>query len=235
MSDILTQNQSQAQGQQTAYQRWEMASFGDARPAQLERTETALRVSEEELERIRAKARKQAYAEAYQQAYQEAYDLGHQEGKELGYAETLAQSSALIDSISEIKQQFITQLRNAHQEIGQDFIGLAVELASAMCKMQFELKPETIFAVIKAAIEKIPAISQPAQIFLHPEDVLLVKESLGPSLESDGWKLLEDEHLDRGGCRVETAKNVQDASYQTRWTNIVETLLGVDSNAPREH
>ncbi|MFX5705399.1 FliH/SctL family protein [Acinetobacter baumannii] len=43
-------------------------------------------------------------------------------------------------------------------------------------------------------------------------------------MAQQGWKIEEDAHLDRGGCRVETRTNQIDATTPTRWQRLGESL-----------
>lgn len=208
-------------GQQTAFQRWEMASFGDERPAHLERVAQATKVNEAEIAAIKEQARNEAYTEAYK----EAYTLGYQEGQAAADIEMQAQTKQALDEIEILKQNFQQQLAQAHQDIGQDLLSLAIDLAGAMTKHQFEHHSEAIMEIVKDAIDMLPAIHQPAQLFLHPDDLNLIREFMGSSLEKDGWRLISDSHLTRGGCRVETGQNLIDSTYETRWARLTDALL----------
>jgi flagellar assembly protein FliH len=210
-------------GQQTAYQRWELTSFGDARPSQVEKQNEISRIAQVEINAIKEQARNEAYAEGYKEAYQ----AGYNEGQQTGYAEMQEQAKALVSHLEGLAQQFQDQLNQAHVAVGDDLLQLALSLASSMTKKQFELAPESISTVIQEAIALLPSIQQPAQIFLHPEDLDLVRELGSTALEKDGWRLMSDAHLSRGGCRIETGQNVIDATYETRWNRLIENLIGV--------
>lgn len=214
-------------GQQTAFQRWEMASFGDERPAHLERVAQATKVNEAEIATIKEQARN----EAYTAAYKEAYALGYQEGQSAASIEMQTKTKQALAGIEVLKHSFQQQLANAHQDIGQDLLSLAIDLAGAMTKHQFEHHSEAIMEIVKDAIETLPAIHQPAQIFLHPDDLNLIREFMGSELEKDGWRLISDSHLTRGGCRIETGQNLIDSRYETRWARLTDALLGARTSA----
>lgn len=213
--------------QQTAFQRWEMTSFGDVRPAQIERATQAAKVSQAEIAAIKEQARN----EAYTAAYKEAYTVGYQEGQQAGTLEMQAQLRQSMQVLDVLKSNFKHQLTQAHHDIGQDLIALAIDLAGAMTRYQFEHHSEAIMEIVKDAIEILPAIHQPAQIFLHPDDLQLIKNLMGDVLEKDGWRLIQDTHLTRGGCRIETAQNMIDATYETRWARLTDVLSNKTSNS----
>lgn len=210
-------------GQQTAYQRWELTSFGDARPSQVEKQTEVARITEAEIDAIKAQARNEAYAEGYKEAYQ----VGFNEGQQTGFAEMQEQASNLVAHLEGLAEQFQDQLNQAHQVVGDELLKLAISLASSMTKKYFQIAPEAITDIAQEAIALLPSIQQPAQIFLHPDDVDLVRELGNAKLEKDGWRLLADMQMTRGGCRIETGQNVVDASYESRWNRLTENLIGV--------
>ncbi|MBC3880305.1 flagellar assembly protein FliH [Undibacterium sp. LX40W] len=214
-------------GQQTAYQRWELTSFGDARASQVEKQNEVSRIAQAEINAIKEQARNEAYAEGYKEAYQ----AGFNEGQQAGYAEMQEQARTLISHIEGLAQQFQGQLNLAHEVVGDELLQLAISLASSMTKKHFELAPESITTIVQEAIALLPSIQQPAQIFLHPEDLDLVKELASATLEKDGWRLFPDHQMTRGGCRIETGQNVIDATYETRWNRLTENLIGVTHTA----
>ena len=206
---------------QTAFQRWEMPSFGDIRPAHLEKVTQQEKVSQAEIASIKEQAKNEAYAEAYR----EAYAVGYQEGLQAGQVEMQTQTVQVIAQLNELKNAFETQLVNAQNTIGRDLIGLAVELAGAMTKHHFEQHTDAILEIVQEAIASLPSIQQSGQIFLHPDDCKVMKDAMGENLERDGWRLTADPHLARGGCRIETAQNLLDASVETRWSRLSQALL----------
>jgi flagellar assembly protein FliH len=207
---------------QTAFQRWEMPSFGDVRPAHLEKVAQQEKISLAEINAIK----EQAKTEAYTDAYKEAYAVGYQEGMQAGQTDMQTQTHQVTNQLSALKQAFEEQLVMAQDTIGKDLIGLAIELAGAMTKHHFEYQADSIVEIVKEAIMALPSIQQPAQIFLHPDDLLLLKNAMGDNLDRDGWRLVTDYHMTRGGCRIETAQNILDASFETRWSRLTGALLG---------
>jgi flagellar assembly protein FliH len=209
---------------QTAFQRWEMPSFGDVRPTHLEKMAEQEQITLADISAIKEQAKNEAYADAYK----EAYAVGYQEGQQAGQIEMQEQTVQVTSQLSDLKKSFEEQLLNAQNTIGNDLIKLALELASAMTKYRFEHFPETISEIVREAIATLPSIQQPAQIFLNPEDLQVVKNLMGDSLERDAWRLLPDHHMTRGGCRIETAHNLLDASFETRWSRLSEALLNAN-------
>lgn len=203
----------------TAYQRWEMPSFN-------ENNESPSHVmpAQTELEKLQIQAKTEAYAIGYK----EGYEQGFEEGEKIGFAQIQSTMQAEIqESISHIEQcaqQFTLELAKAHDEIGKDFIQLAIDLAQAMTKTQIQLHPESIIAIVEESINLLPLIHQPAQIFLHPLDAKIIEENLSTKLALDSWKIMADHAIERGGCRLETAHNIIDSTVTTRWARLTQQL-----------
>jgi flagellar assembly protein FliH len=209
-----------AKGKETAFQRWEMASFGDVQNSSLSRVSAAEKSTQAELVQLRAQVRE----EAYTAGYKEAYEAGYNEGRQAGYAEMQVEAQRQIQALVQLQNNFSAELAKAHDLVGDDLIALAIDIAEAMTRTQLRIDREAIVAIVQEAIAHLPIIQQPAQIHLHPEDLRVVKELAGQELESAGWKLMSDSHLERGGCKVETAQNLVDASKEVRWARIVSAM-----------
>jgi len=66
-------------------------------------------------------------------------------------------------------------------------------------------------------------------LVLNPEDANLVRQMLAYEYQESVWRVIEDPHMARGGCRIETAEGELDATVETRWKRIV-SALGSDAD-----
>lgn len=223
---------------QSAYQRWEMTSFGDERPsAQAQRAAevaAAARAYEpppppqpavqlptaEELEAIRAAAREEGYAEGLDAGQAEGHAAGYEEGLALGRAEAAEE----LEHLRQLATTFGDAVTQADDAISNDVLELALHLARGMVRTAFDVKPDLILPVVREAIDYLPNLQQPALLMLHPEDALIVKSGIGHELDKSGWRIVEDETIARGGCRVDTASNQIDAQIGSRWQRLTHAL-----------
>ena len=199
--------------QMSAYQRWEMASFGDERPA-------ATKESAAETERKNA----EHLALLREQARLEGYAAGVEQGRVQALAEGRAAAAQDIEHLRRIAETFGVEVAQANELIAVDMLDLALDLSKAMLKTALTVRPQLVLPVVSEAIRYLPTLQQPALLFLHPEDAALVRSHMEDELTKAGWRVAEDAHLDRGGCRVETASNQIDASAPTRWQRIAAAL-----------
>jgi flagellar assembly protein FliH len=209
--------------QQTAYERWELASFGDTRAS------TVKQVKEEFTHSAITKLVNEQIAAKREEARQAGYAEGHAQGHAAGLAAGRTEATQETNHLRQIAESFGNAVAHANDAIAQDLLNLALDIAQAMLKTSLDIKPELVLPVISEAIRYLPNVQQPAALYLHPQDTNIVRQHMGAELEKSGWRIAEDMNVTRGGCRVETASNQIDASIETRWQRIAEAL-GKESN-----
>ena len=212
MSDIPKELQS-------AYQRWEMNSFGDERPSVV-----AKRVppppppppialpTEEDCAAIRAAA------------HAEGVEAGRASGYADGLAMGRAEAARELEHLQSIAVTFGDAVAQADEVIASDVLDLALHLARGMLRTALDVKPELILPVIREAIGYLPVFQQPAKIILNPEDAPLVQDAMGEELEKSGWRVVTDPAVARGGCKIDTPQNQIDAQAAARWQRLAHAL-----------
>lgn len=234
--------------QQTAFQRWEFQSFGDARPSTLaarEREEAAARAAAEAAaaEAAARQAEYEAYLnappppdypteeelaaireEARLQGYQDGYAEGHRAGEDEAIREGQEATAAALAPLAGLAEGFAQALRQADQLVANDVMELAMHLAKNMLKQALPVKPELILPIVRDAIDVLPSVQQPAVLMLNPADAAVVRAAIGDDLAKEGWRIAEDESIERGGCRLDTATNQVDAQVEARWAKLTHAL-----------
>jgi flagellar assembly protein FliH len=212
---------------QSAYQRWEMASFDEVRPAALKVDRDVAAANAESLavaaQRL-ASAREEARVEGRAAGMAEGYAAGLAAGRAAGLDEGRAQAAQEKNHLQQIAASFGSAVAQAEQRMAEELLDLALDLARAMLKSALAVRPELVLPIVGEAVHYLPSLAQPAMLFLHPDDAVLVKNHMGNELASAGWRLVEDAHIERGGCRVETASNQIDGSIATRWQRLAGAL-----------
>lgn len=199
--------------QQSAYQRWEMASFDDDRITPGAANSSAICLpTVDEIVKIREQARLEGYA------------AGVAEGRSAGLAAGRSEAAEERTRLQTIAASFAGEVAQADELIANEVLELALDLAKAMLKTALDVRPELITAIVSEAIHYLPTLHQPARLYLNSNDLLLVKNQMGEELDKTGWYLAEDAQLEPGGCRVETANNQIDAALATRWQRIASAL-----------
>lgn len=199
--------------QLSAYQRWEMASFGDEKPVQLQDLPAQIALpTAEQISAIHETTRLQGYAD------------GLKEGHAAGLAQGHSAAAAERDILLKIAEAFKEQVTRADELIAKDLMDLALDLSKAMLKNALKIRPELVLPIVSEAIHYLPNLVQPALLFLNPKDASLIREHLGAALDDAGWRVKEEPAMERGGCRIETGSNQIDATTQSRWHRIAGAL-----------
>lgn len=215
-------NQIISKGRLSTYQLWEMGRFeqADTAPASQsdikdpERHTAVILPTVEQLERIHQAAQHEGHAAGYAAGYAAGHETGNEAGRERAASET----AKLQDLLSSFQQA----LARAHQTIANDLLTLSLDVAKQMIREALLVKPEVVFAVVRESIQQESAFSQPLQLYLHPDDAVLVREHLNHELNDCTVRV--DAKLERGDCRIKTGNSQVDATLATRWQRISQAL-----------
>ena len=203
---------------QSACQPWELTNFDTH--SHFVTNSSAIGVTLPTIEKIAA---------IEEQARQEGYDAGHAEGWERGLAEGREEAAREITRLRDLADTFSTEVSKADETISQQVLDLSLDFARALLKSSLTINPELVIPIVKEAVRYLPALHQPALLYLNPDDRVLVQEKIGDELAKTGWQITNDAQLERGSCRVDTAHNQIDASLPTRWQRLT-AALGKDSS-----
>ncbi len=236
--------------QQSAFQRWEMTSFGDERPRVIAEREAEQRQRDAEQAQLDAEQRVQDALQEQQEALEmgpplppplayptvveleaireEARKDGYDEGHAAGHADAIEAGKLVtaeeLEHLRSLATSFTNSLQDADQLIASDVLELALQLAKGMLKNALQVKPELILPIVREAIEYLPVLQQPALLVLHPDDAAVVRGGIGEELDKGGWRVVEDPQVGRGGCKVDTASNQIDATAAARWQRLSHAL-----------
>jgi flagellar assembly protein FliH len=211
---------------QSAYQRWEMASFGDNRPSVVARNAPPppaaplppelIPPTEAEIAAIRAAA----HADGEQIGFEAGSNAGYIDGLERGRLEAAEE----LAHLRTIASTFAGALSAADEVIANDVLDLALQLARGMLRTALRVKPELLLPVVRDALAYLPIVQQPAVLMLNPLDVDMVRNAMGEEIDKGGWRVIEDATIERGGCKVDTASNQIDAQCEARWERLNQAL-----------
>ncbi len=192
--------------QLTAFERWELASF-DTQPTRIHQKNAGLAATLG-LDKLR----------------KQAHDEGYAQGREKGYAAGIQQAQKEATEIHTLLQDLQSALNQVDEQVAQSLLDLSLEVARKMVGETLQIKPEIMLNVISSAIGNLPHFNQNAHLIVHPDDAELIRKHMGEQLSGTGWKIVTDPQIRRGGCRAETAHSQVDATAESRWKRIVESI-----------
>lgn len=213
----------------SAWQRWEMGTLesedaaGDnvnVHALLVPRVDSEALARDNELSRLRLEAR----AEGRVEGHREGLAKGRAEGHAEGLASGLAAASAHAEQLRALAATLPAALRRAESELADAILTLALDVARQVVHRTLRAEPEWVLPLVQDLLHAEPALQGEPRLLLHPEDVALVKNSLGNELQIAGWQVRADDTLARGGCRVQSASGETDASLETRWKSVTAAL-----------
>ena len=176
------------------------------------------------LARLRIDARKSGETEGRREGLAKGHAEGLAAGRTEGRAEGLALASAQAEQLRALAQSLPNALRRAEQEISDSLIALALDVARQVIHHSLNVEPSWIVPLVQQLLRTEPALQGEPRLLLHPEDVVLVRASLGNELQDAGWQVRADESISRGGCRVQCTGSDVDATLETRWDRVTAAL-----------
>ena len=148
----------------------------------------------------------------------------HEQGYAAGYAEGIATAQANAEKIGAVMTHLEQALREVDQNIADQLLATAVEIASQMLRQSLRIKPELLIPVVKEAVATLNAHSGHPALLAHPDDAELIRNQLGDQLSHNSWRIIDDATLTPGGCRVELGASEVDATMETRWRRVLESI-----------
>lgn len=162
-----------------------------------------------------------------QERCESAYQSGFKDGKKIGLQEGRGESVNYLKHIAETllkKQEAI--LREAEGMIVQ----LAVSVAKTILHREVQLDPKVVKAVAKESLKLVEGRKR-VSIKIHPSDSNelkeLEKDILSTTQAIKDLDIIEDDHVNPGGCIIETDSGIVDAQLTTQLDEIAMSLMEV--------
>ena len=185
--------------QLTGFRRWDIGSFDGQRDATPPIAPVKLPTAAE--------------LEALQQhAHDEGYRAGFEQARLEG------------ERLRRLTQSFSQAMCGIEETVAEELLTLALDIARQVLREALSVKPELILPVVREAVGALAEPLQSPVLMLHPADVELVRQRLGDELALGGWKVLADERIEPGGCRVESVNGEANATLAIRWQRVIATL-----------
>lgn len=204
-----------------AVEQWQFGSINTA--AQLQAAQAKAREVQAEM----------AHAESdRQEAFKEGFAAGLAQGKLQAQAENQRQMQAFLDNQAQDAAARFAELfgaaqraqEAAEQAMAQGVLDLACELARQVLRHELANNPQVLLPALSEAIGLLGADFKTAVVKLNPQDLA----ALGPQIHAEfaglNVSLRAEPDVLPGGCVVESAGMVVDASLPRRWQRAIATL-----------
>jgi flagellar assembly protein FliH len=195
--------------------RWRPAAFPEAfKPASGQsgtnsRDATPAELQSRQLDALRTRAR------------QEGFAAGLADGRTLAEHEA-KRLAALVTTMER-------SLAALEESVAAQLVDLAVNLARMMVRHELSIDSNALRTVVTESLRALPDSITSGEILVNPADADLIKDYMTDAALQGAWRIVADERIEAGGCRVVTRVCDIDATLATRWRRAVQMLGRTDA------
>ena len=168
----------------------------------------------------------------YQAALKEGYDQGFAHGQAEGLQESdrrLREYSAIqgqqaAERLAEVVRNMEQRLADAEQQIAQGVLEMACEIARQVLRRELSVSTHVLQPGIREALTLLVNEGKAAKVRLNPMDLQVMGEALAQEFPSHDLNFVADPAVGPGGCLIESASSVVDATVARRWTRAIGAL-----------
>ncbi|MGL4318601.1 MAG: flagellar assembly protein FliH [Pseudomonas sp.] len=217
----------------SGFDRWSLPSFDpevegvpEPVPEAVAEPEPQTQIEEVEIEAVKPLTLDELEA-IRQDAYNEGFSAGEKDGFHAGQLKAKQEADvALASKLEQLEQvmgNLMEPIAGQDLEVEQALVELISQMTRQVIQRELSTDSSQIRHVLREALKLLPMGASNIRIHIHPQDFELVKALRERHEES--WRILEDESLQPGGCRVESESSRIDASVETRLTLALKQLF----------
>ncbi len=195
-----------------------------AEPAEVTIFESEEDEQQQQFEHMQQQLRKEAHGQGYSEGHLQGFAEGQKAGYDAGFQQGLADAQQQQAPLQARMQQLVTEFQNTLESldsvIAARLMQLALEAARSVIGQATTVDGSALLRQIQGLLQQEPMFSGKPQLRVHPDDLLRIEQTLGPTLDLHGWRLLADNTLHPGGCKLSAEDGDLDASVATRWQEL---------------
>lgn len=162
-----------------------------------------------------------------QDAYNEGFTTGEKDGFHAGQLKAKQEADVVLAAKVEALEQLMTHLLDPiaeqDQALEQGLVSLVSLVARQVIQRELSSDSSQIRQVLRESLKLLPMGASNVRIHVNPQDFEVIRALRERHEES--WRILEDESLLPGGCRVESESSRIDASIETRMAQALKQLF----------
>ena len=162
---------------------------------------------------------------------QEAYNEGFATGEKEGFhstqlkvrQEAQAALSAKVSSLERLMGSLLAPIAEQDMQLEKAMLGLVEHLTRQVIQRELKTDSTLIIQVLREGLKLLPMGAENIRLFINPQDFDQIKALR--ERHDEHWRIVEDDSLQPGGCRIETEHSRIDASIETRITQAMSQLF----------
>lgn len=172
------------------------------------------------------KGYEQGLLQGQEAGLREGFEKGRAEGAHQGFEEGKVQGRAAFDEAS---RPFAHITGQVHRFLGdfelkrrQELLELVKKVSQQVIRCELTLHPTQLLTLVDEALATMPSTQGEITILLNPEECARIKDIAPERIAA--WRLVPDDRLALGECRVVTDQAEADIGCQQRLDSCVDTL-----------
>jgi flagellar assembly protein FliH len=188
------------------------------------RAAPARRLTSRDLSNDTARA---AYGLGHRRGYEQGARAGFQQGYEQGSQALEAFESRKAADVSGQMQRlldgFARDLAAMESQVASDLVSLAVDIARQVLRRELSVDPEALLPAAREALRALGEGASALEVRLNAQDAARIAPHL-EAAKSGPCRVVVDESLPRGACRVEGDTGIAEAGFAQRWQAVMARL-----------
>lgn len=178
------------------------------------------------------------YQEGKEQGFQSGLLSGEEEGKRIGFAEGIKQGreegfvkgkhdvdiklTEIIVPLMALKSLLEEGYEKQINQQQKLIVDLVRRITKQVIRCELTLQPQQILTLVEETIASLPSDVSEIEIHLEPSAVKELQLLAFDKLKH--WKMVPDNEISQGGCRIVTNKCDADASIETRLNSCLDKV-----------
>ncbi|MGH8383911.1 MAG: flagellar assembly protein FliH [Pseudomonas sp.] len=162
-----------------------------------------------------------------QEAYNEGFAVGEKEGFHSTTLKVRQEAevalAAKIAGLERIMAHLFEPIAEQDTLIEKSLVDLVQHITKQVIQRELAIDSTQIEHVMREALKLLPLGVNNVRLYVNPQDFAQVKALRERHEET--WRIVEDEALLPGGCRVETEHSRIDATVETRVARVMDKLF----------
>jgi flagellar assembly protein FliH len=158
-----------------------------------------------------------------QEAYNEGFATGEREGFHSTTLKVRQEAEAALTAKVGALEKLMGQLFEPITQIEKSLVDLVQHITKQVIQRELAIDSTQLEHVMRDALKLLPLGVGNVRLYINPQDFEQVKALRERHEET--WRIVEDETLLPGGCRVETEHSRIDATVETRLARVMDKLF----------
>jgi flagellar assembly protein FliH len=172
------------------------------------------------------KGYQQGLLQGQDEGQRDGFEQGRSEGLERGREEGRVEGRQVFESASQPLDKISTQmqlfLEDFERKRRQELLELVKKVSQQVIRCELTLSPTQLLNLAEEALAAMPVEQSDIQVMLNPEEYQRIRDLAAG--RAAAWRLVPDERLALGECRIVTAQTELDIGCQQRLDACIDTL-----------